>query len=110
MPQETHGRGVLVLGAVYGDIEFDASSPGFILVSFDVLGLDPSVDFAIPAVPDAHLVDFLGLSVVDDSRARGEVATAPIKAECAEAVAIPLVFVPLADLIIYGGYKVLDIY
>ena len=110
MTQETRGRGVLVLGCVDGDIELDASGLGFLLVYFDILGLDPSVDFAIPAVPDAHFVNFLSLSVVDYGRAGREVDTTPIKAECVETIAIPLVFVPLADLIIYGGDEVLDVY
>ena len=73
MAQKPCGRGVLVLGSINGNIEIDASSLGFFLMTFYIFGLDPAVDLGpiFTAVPDVHLVDFLGLRVVDDGRARG---------------------------------------
>ena len=112
MPQKPCGRGVLALVVVNRGIEFETPFLALLLVLLDVFGPDPAVDLGtlFTAVPDAHLVDFLGLRVVDDRCAGGEIATSPFQAASVLAIAIPSIFVPLADLIIYGGDKVLDIY
>ncbi len=112
MPQELGRRGFIVLDFVDCDIEFEAPFLALFLVHLDIFGLDPAVYLGglVTAVPDADLVDVPSLGVVDHLRAGGEVGLAPFKIASVRTVAIPKVFGPLTDLVIYGGDEVFDSY